>query len=131
MAVFVIIALVNASNLTDGLDGLDSGVSLIIMGAFTIIITYLSAGAFAAGDSIYGEQLKMLATFCAIAAGAALGFLRFNIYPRASLWGYRLVYSGRGHCGGHFVFPADAVDTHNGRSAGSFMRFGYTSGGFV
>ena len=81
MAVFVIIALVNASNLTDGLDGLDSGVSLIIMGAFTIIITYLSAGAFAAGDSIYGEQLKMLATFCAIAAGAALGFLRFNIYP--------------------------------------------------
>lgn len=81
VAIFVIIALVNASNLTDGLDGLDSGVSLIIMSTFTIIITYLSARAFSAGDSVYGEQLKMLATFCAIAAGAALGFLRFNIYP--------------------------------------------------
>lgn len=83
IAIFVIIAVVNALNLTDGLDGLASGVSGVIILTFTAIIavmgsryTDLSYHAVALSN-----QLDSLATFGAIMLGGVLAFLRFNIYP--------------------------------------------------
>ena len=65
--VFVIIATVNAANLTDGLDGLASGVTLIVMAFFM----FLAAR--------YGNT--DVAVLCAAVVGSCLGFLGFNAYP--------------------------------------------------
>ena len=63
----VLVGATNAVNLTDGLDGLASGVTVAAAVAYTII-----AGIFAE---------PKLAVFCAALAGACLGFLKFNAYP--------------------------------------------------
>lgn len=80
-AIFVIIALVNAVNLTDGLDGLASGVMTVIMFTFVVITGCLSAKAGEAGNNELMEQLNGLTKFSAITMGATLGFLRFNVFP--------------------------------------------------
>ena len=64
---FIIIGTVNAVNLTDGLDGLASGVTLIVSAFFMILAT-----------SIGNSDVAILAT---ATAGACLGFLGFNSYP--------------------------------------------------
>ncbi len=77
---FVIVALVNSVNLTDGLDGLAAGITLIDAVTFTLIFMGLAGlqgiGA-TAGD---GNMFNMM-VFSASMAGACLGFLRFNKYP--------------------------------------------------
>ncbi|MEG2891778.1 MAG: phospho-N-acetylmuramoyl-pentapeptide-transferase [Clostridium sp.] len=65
--VFVIVGATNAVNLTDGLDGLASGVTLII-GVFFAVVTF----GLGKGD---------LSVFCGALAGGLLGFLRYNSYP--------------------------------------------------
>jgi phospho-N-acetylmuramoyl-pentapeptide-transferase len=67
---FVIIyyaAVTNAVNLTDGLDGLASSITVLVMTFFALI-------SFAMGN-------YSLSIFCGIVAGALLGFLRYNTYP--------------------------------------------------
>ena len=64
---FIIIGTVNAVNLTDGLDGLASGVTLIVSAFFMILAT-----------SIGNSDIAILA---AATGGACLGFLGFNSYP--------------------------------------------------
>lgn len=71
MAVFVV-GMVNAVNLTDGLDGLASGVSLVTFAGF-LVIGLAWAGAFAA--------YQLLPQLAAIMAGGCLGFLLYNRYP--------------------------------------------------
>lgn len=78
IAVFVIIAVVNALNLTDGLDGLASGVSGVIILTFTVLIAVMGSRYHAVALS---NELDGLATFGAIMLGGVLAFLRFNIYP--------------------------------------------------
>jgi len=82
MVVFVIAAMSNAVNLTDGLDGLAIGIVGIV--ALTLgVITYIS------GNYNLSEYLTIpylrgngeLTVFCAALAGASLGFLWFNAYP--------------------------------------------------
>lgn len=65
--IFIIIASSNAVNITDGLDGLASGLLIIAFGAFAIL-------AFMAGHS-------SLAAFCMIVASGLGAFLWFNIPP--------------------------------------------------
>ncbi|MEY7998678.1 phospho-N-acetylmuramoyl-pentapeptide-transferase [Clostridium sp. Mt-5] len=60
-------ATTNAVNLTDGLDGLATSVTLLVM-------TFLALVSFAMGHIT-------LAVFCAVLAGALLGFLRYNAFP--------------------------------------------------
>lgn len=60
-------ATTNAVNLTDGLDGLATSVTLLVM-------TFFSLVSFAMGHIT-------LAIFCAVVAGALLGFLRYNAFP--------------------------------------------------
>ena len=78
---FIIIATVNSVNLTDGLDGLASGVTVIIAMTMSII------GAFAAYAMKEGGLLnlsfnfKNLSIFSGAVTGGTLGFLRFNVHP--------------------------------------------------
>lgn len=65
--VFIILACTNSLNLTDGLDGLASGITAIIM----IFFTYAAAK--------YGN--KEMSVFSSIVAGSTIGFLLFNMYP--------------------------------------------------
>ncbi|MGI5877186.1 MAG: phospho-N-acetylmuramoyl-pentapeptide-transferase [Christensenellales bacterium] len=69
-AVLVLIATVNSANLTDGLDGLLSGVSLVYFAAYTLI--------FAALSSPLSDNMLVL---CGALVGSCLGFLRFNVFP--------------------------------------------------
>ena len=66
-AILVILGTTNAVNLTDGIDGLSSSVTVIIITCLAIIATILG--------------VKELVIFCAIVIGAVLGFLMFNIQP--------------------------------------------------
>lgn len=64
---FVVVAMTNSVNLTDGLDGLASGVTLIV--ALFLSIVGASQG------------FTTTTIFCSALAGACLGFLMFNKYP--------------------------------------------------
>lgn len=80
--VFIITALSNAVNLTDGLDGLAIGSIIIVMLALAIIV-------YVTGNIIYADYLNIiylpgsgeLTVFIAALIGAGLGFLWFNFYP--------------------------------------------------
>lgn len=81
-AIFIITAVSNGANLTDGLDGLLTGVSVpvvLVLG----ILAYLS------GHIVYSDYLNImyipdsgeLVVFAAALAGALIGFLWYNSYP--------------------------------------------------
>lgn len=82
IAIFVITAVSNGANLTDGLDGLASGLSA------TIVVT-LGILAYLSGNVIYADYLNImyiptsgeLVVFAAAFAGALFGFLWYNCYP--------------------------------------------------
>ncbi len=72
----------NAVNLTDGLDGLAIGCTLIVSTVF-LILTYL-AGNFRASEYLgipYVPGAGELTVFCSAMIGAGLGFLWFNCHP--------------------------------------------------
>ncbi len=82
MMVFVMVATVNSANLLDGLDGLLSGCALIDFITMALILMLLAAsGAPGSGN------LTNLMIFCGAAAGALLGFLRFNSHPAGVFMG--------------------------------------------
>jgi phospho-N-acetylmuramoyl-pentapeptide-transferase len=70
---FAIVAMSNAVNLTDGLDGLASGVLVFSFVAYLLIALV----------EVPGLKLSQpnLAVFCALLIGALLGFLWFNVHP--------------------------------------------------
>jgi len=72
----------NAVNLTDGLDGLAIGCTLIVSSVFAVL-TYLAGNAkLAAYLSIPAvDGAGELTVFCAAMIGAGLGFLWFNCHP--------------------------------------------------
>jgi phospho-N-acetylmuramoyl-pentapeptide-transferase len=77
---FVIVALVNSVNLTDGLDGLAAGVTLVDAVTFTLIFMGL-AGLHMAGPLSGDDNMFNMMVFSASVVGACLGFLSFNKYP--------------------------------------------------
>ena len=82
IAMAAIIGSSNAVNLTDGLDGLAIGCTVIVATVF-FVLTYV------AGHHRFADYLKVpfvagaseLAVFCASMIGAGLGFLWFNCHP--------------------------------------------------
>lgn len=80
-ALFVLMGTMNGVNLTDGLDGLAAGTSLVIQLGFVLLFALMPlTGGFEGwtGDSAnYGG----MAVFSAAGAGALMGFLLFNAYP--------------------------------------------------
>jgi phospho-N-acetylmuramoyl-pentapeptide-transferase len=82
IVVFTIVGSSNAVNLTDGLDGLAIGCTLIVTLVF-VILTYI------AGHAEFSRYLKVpfvsgageLTVFCSAMFGAGLGFLWYNCHP--------------------------------------------------
>jgi len=68
-----IVAVINAVNLIDGLDGLATGVVLTVLGAF---------GLLAAADGVDPTLFIVAATI-----GAAVGFLAYNLHPATIIMG--------------------------------------------
>jgi len=72
----------NAVNLTDGLDGLAIGCTIIAAGALTVL-TYVS------GHAVFAEYLELdrnpllseVTVFCGSMVGASIGFLWYNAHP--------------------------------------------------
>ncbi len=87
-AVLVIVGSSNAVNLTDGLDGLAAGPT-VVTAAVYLVFSYL------AGHVVLAEYLQIpyvagsgeLAIFCGTIVGACLGFLWFNAYPAQMFMG--------------------------------------------
>jgi phospho-N-acetylmuramoyl-pentapeptide-transferase len=82
LIIFIITAVSNGANITDGVDGLAAGTTAII--ALTLaIFAYLS------GNAIFSDYLNIMfipyssevVIFCAALLGASIGFLWYNSYP--------------------------------------------------
>ncbi len=82
LVIFVVTAVSNAANLTDGLDGLATGVSGII-GVTLGIFAYVSGNAIAANylSILHLPGTGELVIFAACFIGACLGFLWYNSFP--------------------------------------------------
>lgn len=83
---FLITAWSNAVNLTDGLDGLATGVSMVAFGAYAILTTWQSnqacQGVLGASPGCYDiRDPRDLAIFSAAVLGACFGFLWWNTSP--------------------------------------------------
>ena len=81
-AVLLLTLASNAVNLTDGLDGLAIGTTLIAAAAFTAL-AYVSGHARFADylDLLFRPGVGELAVFCGAMVGASMGFLWWNCYP--------------------------------------------------
>ncbi|MEQ6165973.1 MULTISPECIES: phospho-N-acetylmuramoyl-pentapeptide-transferase [unclassified Ekhidna] len=82
VVIFIVTAVSNGANITDGLDGLAAGTCAII--ALTLaVLAYLS------GNAIFSDYLNImfipnsgeLVIFCTAFVGACIGFLWYNAYP--------------------------------------------------
>ncbi len=82
VAILIITAVSNGANLTDGIDGLAAGTSVII-GLTLGVLAYVS------GNKVFSQYLNImyipnageLVIFCAAFVGACVGFLWYNSYP--------------------------------------------------
>jgi len=82
VAIFVVTAVSNGANLTDGLDGLSTGVSIPI-------VLVLGVLAYLSGHIVYADYLNImyipdageLVIFAAAMIGALVGFLWYNSFP--------------------------------------------------
>ena len=80
--ILVIVGSSNAVNLTDGLDGLAIGCTIVAAGALTVL-TYVS------GHVVFADYLELqrmplageLTVFCGSLVGASIGFLWYNAHP--------------------------------------------------
>ncbi len=82
IVIFIITAVSNGANLTDGLDGLATGTSAII-GSLLGILAYASGNLVFADylNIMYIPDLGELSIFIAAMIGACIGFLWYNSYP--------------------------------------------------
>ena len=80
--VFILMGSSNAVNLTDGLDGLAIGCTIIAAGALAVL-TYVSGHVFFA-DYLELQRMPLvseLTVFCGSMVGASIGFLWYNAHP--------------------------------------------------
>lgn len=82
MTAFIVTMLSNCVNLTDGIDGLASGLSAIV-GVALGVLAYVSSHFQMAGylNIMYIVGAEELVIFAAAFVGATLGFLWYNSYP--------------------------------------------------
>jgi len=66
MMFFVVLGTVNGSNFTDGLDGLEASVTMLIATFFTVVAIGIKSG---------------ISPICGAVAGSLLAFLLYNVYP--------------------------------------------------
>lgn len=82
VVIFIITAVSNGANLTDGLDGLATGTSAII-GATLAIFAYVSGNILAADylNIMYIPNVGEIVIFMSAFVGACVGFLWYNSFP--------------------------------------------------
>ncbi|HRG88453.1 MAG TPA: phospho-N-acetylmuramoyl-pentapeptide-transferase [Chitinophagales bacterium] len=82
VVIFIITAVSNGANLTDGIDGLATGTSAII-GVTLLVFAYVSGNIIFADylDIMYIPNAGELVIFIAAFVGACIGFLWYNAYP--------------------------------------------------
>ena len=82
IVIFIVIAVSNGANMTDGLDGLATGTSAII-GIALAILAYVSSHAKFADylNVMYIPEAEELVIFIAAFVGACVGFLWYNSFP--------------------------------------------------
>lgn len=80
--IFIVIAVSNGANMTDGLDGLATGTSAII-GIALAVLAYVSSNAKFADylNVMYIPYAEELVIFISAFVGACVGFLWYNSYP--------------------------------------------------
>lgn len=74
LVIIVMYLITNSVNMTDGVDGLAAGVTLIVTVFFTIV-------------AMFRPEWDYVTLICSITAGGCLGFLVFNIYPAKVIMG--------------------------------------------
>ncbi len=82
VVIFIITAVSNGANITDGIDGLAAGTSAII-GITLAVFAYLT------GNKVFAQYLNIMmipnsgevVIFCAAFVGACIGFLWYNAFP--------------------------------------------------
>ncbi len=82
VVIFIITAVSNGANITDGIDGLAAGTS-------AIIVATLAVFAYVSGNAIFADFLNIVfipysgevVIFCTAFIGATIGFLWYNSYP--------------------------------------------------
>ena len=82
VVIFIVTAVSNGANITDGLDGLAAGTCAII-GLTLAVLAYLS------GNAIFADYLNIMfipnsgemVIFCTAFVGACIGFLWYNAFP--------------------------------------------------
>jgi phospho-N-acetylmuramoyl-pentapeptide-transferase len=82
LIIFIVVAVTNAVNLTDGIDGLAAGTTAIVGGGLGIL-------AYAAGNTVLSKYLNIIyvpdsgevVVFLSALIGACIGFLWYNGYP--------------------------------------------------
>lgn len=87
ICIFIVTAVSNGVNLTDGLDGLAASTTAIAAVALAIF-------AYVSGNVIFAEYLNIsyipkaaeLTIYCGALIGACVGFLWYNTYPHRSSW---------------------------------------------
>lgn len=82
IVIFIVIAVSNGANMTDGLDGLATGTSAIV-GLALAVLAYVSSHAKFADylNVMYIPEAEELVIFIAAFVGACVGFLWYNAYP--------------------------------------------------
>jgi len=82
IVVFIISAVSNGANLTDGIDGLATGTSAII-GTCLAVFTYVSSNAITSDylDIMFIPNSAELVVFMSAFVGSCVGFLWYNSYP--------------------------------------------------
>lgn len=82
IVIFIVIAVSNGANMTDGLDGLATGTSAII-GIALAILAYISSNVKFADylNVMYIPMAEELVIFIAAFIGACIGFLWYNAFP--------------------------------------------------
>jgi phospho-N-acetylmuramoyl-pentapeptide-transferase len=141
LTVLTIVGSSNAVNLTDGLDGLAIGCTIIVSLVF-VVLTYLAGNAKQAAYLAipYVPGAGELTVFCSAIVGAGLGFLWFNCHPAQlfmgdtgslSLGGALGIVAVLIHqplvlviAGGVFVFEAASVMIQTGWFRYTRLRYG-------
>ena len=80
-SLFIVLAMCNAANLLDGLDGLCSGVNVIMVSTMMVISLYLTLG----GMDIVYDPTRMIVSLALL--GAVIGFIPYNYNPASIFMG--------------------------------------------
>ncbi len=85
-ATFVVVAMSNAVNLTDGLDGLAIGPVMVNVTTYLLLAYVAGLSFFGYNIAVYLDippipQARELTVFCGAVLGASIGFLWYNTFP--------------------------------------------------